>query len=278
MKTISSNRIAGFLLLITFPLFINSKANAQVDVPVNSGASGGAMNSEVPDFFTGVSVKYNIMDPASGIIGLYFQPEFSYNTSLELGVGVTRKNLVFAAAAAEEKDGVLSGSYLPSSLNSPYWTAPNQSDIEDFFYDYDNRKAKSGFFFSAMPVARLATIDPMRTRYFGFKFEYRRYKWSADALLPQSEFEYSGLSELEEKEVQLNYLLVYGNRFATGNFLLEAYVGLGFRNFTLQKRDNGVEYNGTPAITTYGAVVSEQKLSAAYFEVGLNIGFRILTP
>jgi hypothetical protein len=54
---------------------------------------------------------------------------------------------------------------------------PNQSDIEDFFYDYDNRKAKSGWYFSVMPRLAFSSMVSAQAPFIGLKFEYRKYNW-----------------------------------------------------------------------------------------------------
>lgn len=245
---------------------------AQVETPVSPVGAPTAVVAPVPDIAYGLTIKYNVLDPVSGLHGLYFQPEFSANASVELGIGVTRKNLLFSSATGEDQEN---NGLFSSSFNSNYWDEPNQSDIEDFFYDYDNRKAKSGWFFSISPRLAFASMASSATQFFGLKFEYRKYNWRADALLPVSEFQYSGNTELKESERQVNFLFVYGNRFSAGGFILEWYGGLGSRHFTLNKRDNGVEYNGSPAVATYGSVISKYKKTSAMLEFGINIGYRL---
>ncbi|MBL0095423.1 MAG: hypothetical protein IPP46_02220 [Bacteroidetes bacterium] len=257
--------------LLGWVLYLSSmSAFAQVETPVNPVGAPTTVVSPTADFATALSIKYNILDPVSGLHGIYIQPEFSPNASVEFGIGVTRKNLLFSGATDGDNNGFFSGSF-----NSPYWEKPNQSDIEDFFYDYDNRKAKSGWYFSVMPRLAFSSMVSAQAPFIGLKFEYRKYNWRADALLPSSELEYSGKSELKEQERQLNFLFVYGGRFSGGGFILEWYGGVGTRHFTLTKRDNGVEYNGSPAVATHGSVLSDYKKTSAMFEVGINIGYRM---
>jgi hypothetical protein len=261
--------VKRIIVIFTFCLMA-IYGHAQVETPVNPVGAPTTVVSPTADFATALSIKYNILDPVSGLHGIYIQPEFSPNASVEFGIGVTRKNLLFSGATDEDNNGFFSGSF-----NSPYWENPNQSDIEDFFYDYDNRKAKSGWYFSVMPRLAFSSMVSAQAPFIGLKFEYRKYNWRADALLPTSDLQYSGKSELKEQERQLNFLFVYGGRFSGGGFILEWYGGLGTRHFTLTKRDNGVEYNGSPAVATHGSVLSDYKKTSAMFEVGINIGYRL---
>ncbi len=264
--------LSARIIQLLFFFLLSHTSEAQVETPVTPAAAPAPVVNPVSEFFSGFTIKYNILDPLSGLHGLYIQPEFASIASLELGFGFTRKNLLFSAARSTDEgdNGIFYGSF-----NSPYWTAPNQSDIEDFFYDYDHRKAKTGFFFSAMPRMSFSSMSGFQSQFIGLKFEYRRYNWKADALLPVNEMKYSGNLELKEKERQLNFLVVYGGRYYGGGFILEWYAGMGTRHFSLNKRDDGVEYNGSPAIATHGSVVSEYKKTSAMFEAGINIGFRL---
>ncbi len=245
-------------------------AFAQVETPANPATTPLPVVSPAADYVSGLTIKYNILDAVSGLHGLYLQPEFAPNFSVEFGIGITRKNILFSGTKNEE-DGTL----FYNAINSPYWTAPNQSDLEDYFYDYDNRKAKTGFYFSMMPRFSFYSLNSVQSQFIGLKFEYRRYNWTADALLPVSELKYSGKSELKEYEKQTNFLIVYGGRFSAGGFIFEWYGGLGSRRFSLNKRDDGVTYNGSPAVATYGSVLSKYRKTTPMVEFGINIGYRI---
>ncbi|MFN0189667.1 MAG: hypothetical protein ACKVQV_13275 [Bacteroidia bacterium] len=146
---------------------------------------------------------------------------------LELGVGLTRKNVL-----TESTNGSgISNGYFISSANSPYWQGNNKEDIEDFFHDYDFRKVKTGVYFSAMP--RLSFPSPLlaMSRFFGLRFEYRRYNWKADDVLRANELIYNPNIQFKEMERQLNLVLIYGGLFQLGNLCLEIYAGAGTRYY-----------------------------------------------
>ncbi|MBL7924780.1 MAG: hypothetical protein JNL88_11325 [Bacteroidia bacterium] len=224
----------------------------------------------VSEWVFNATVKYGVLDPLSGKIGLYFQPEFSPMAAVEIGLGITRKNHFFeAATGTEENNG-----YFLSDFNSPHWKGENMKDLEDFFYDYDFRKVKTGAFVSVMPKLQFSSFASPQTSFIGCRFEYRRYNWRADGVYADKELNYNPAQQFKEMERQLNVIFVYGGQFSGGGFVFEWYAGAGTRYFYMKKRDIGIEYKGTPEVPEYGAVLSTFKKTSGMIEAGVNIGFR----
>lgn len=106
----------------------------------------------------------------------------------------------------------------------------------------------------------------------GCRFEYRRYNWKADGVLPTTELIYNPNEQFNEMERQLNIVFIYGGFYRMGNLLLEIYAGAGTRYYYMKKRDIGIEYKGSTLIPEYGAVLSTFRKTSAMVEAGINIG------
>lgn len=212
--------------------------------------------------------KYGIFDPLSGKIGLYVQSDITPLVVLELGVGVTRKNVLMEAATGTGDNN----GYFLSTFNSPYWKGENRKDLEEFFYDYDFRKVKTGSYFSLMPRLNISSMASFMSSFIGCRFEYRRYNWRADGVLPTNELIYDPTVQFKEMERQLNIVFIYGGYYKFGNLVLELYAGAGTRNYYMKKRDIGIEYMGINQEPQYGAVLSTFRKTSAMVEAGVNIG------
>ena len=108
--------------------------------------------------------------------------------------------------------------------------------------------------------------------FIGCRFEYRRYNWKADGVLPTNELIYNPNVQFNEMERQLNLVFIYGGYYKMGNLSLEFYAGAGTRYYTMKKRDIGIEYEGPLQTPEYGAVLSTFNKTSAMIEVGINIG------
>ena len=233
-------------------------------VPGSEAVSGWAMNA---------TFKYGIFEAMAGKIGFYVQADLSPNASIELGLGLTRKNILSETATGSGNNN----GYFLSTFNSPYWQGANKKDLEEFFYDYDFRTVKTGVYVSLMP--RLSFSSPLSamSRFFGCRFEYRRYNWRADGVFPANELIYNPIVQFNEMERQLNLVFIYGGFFKLGNLSLEFYAGAGTRYYTMKKRDVGIEYKGALQVPEYGAVLSTFKKTSAMVEAGINLGISTST-
>lgn len=235
-----------------------------------TGATTPILNATdaVSSWTANATFKYGLLDALSGKIGLYVQSDLASIVSLELGMGITRKNvLVEAATGSGDNNG-----YFVSDFNSPYWQGANRKDIEEFFYDYDFRSVKTGAYFSLTPRLNFTTMASFTNTFVGCRFEYRRYNWRADGVLPTSELTYTPSQQFNEMERQLNIVFIYGGFYRLGNLLLEFYAGAGTRYYYMKKRDIGIEYKGPLLTPEYGAVLSTFKKTSAMVEAGINIG------
>ena len=268
-------RLFSFFLLLILSAF-----SAFGQVPPENPATGAAGvtpvvpgSEAVSSLAVNATFKYGILESMSGKIGFYVQADFGPNASMELGLGVTRKNILTEAATGSGDNN----GYFLSTFNSPYWQGANKKDLEEFFYDYDFRTVKTGTYVSLMP--RLSFSSPMSamSRFFGCRFEYRRYNWKADGVFPTNELIYNPNIHFTEMERQLNLMFIYGGFFKMGNLSLEFYAGAGTRYYYMKKRDIGIEYKGALQVPEYGAVLSTFKKTSAMVEVGINFGISTST-
>jgi hypothetical protein len=212
--------------------------------------------------------KYGLFDAFAGKIGFYIQSDFASLASLELGLGLTRKNIMLATVSGSAN----SNGYFGNDFESKYWTGANREDIVDFFYDYDNRSVKSGGYLTLTPRINFSSMASFMNSFIGCRFEYRRYNWKADGVLAANELIYNPNQQFSEMERQLNIVFIYGGYYKFGNLLLEIYAGAGTRYYYMKKRDIGIEYKGPLLTPEYGAVLSTFKKTSAMVEVGVNIG------
>lgn len=269
MNALIRTMYAVVVLVFVFP----SYGIAQV-TPIDPTAAAGTVTPPIPAtdavsaWTANATFKYGVFDALSGKIGFYVQSDFATIASLELGLGVTRKNfLLEAATGSEDNNG-----YFISDFNSPYWKGSNRKDLEDFFYDYDFRRVKTGTYFTLTPRLNFASMASFMNTFVGCRFEYRRYNWKADGVLPTSELTYNPNVQFNEMERQLNIVFVYGGFYRAGNLLLEFYAGAGTRYYYMKKRDIGIEYKGPASTPEHGAVLSTFKKTSAIVEAGINIG------
>lgn len=267
------NRLFSFffvLLLSTCSAFGQAPPESPAGVGV---VTPGVPGSEtVPSWAVNATFKYGILDAMSGKIGFYVQADVTPIACLELGLGITRKNILFEAATGSgENNG-----YFLSTFNSPYWQGVNRKDLEEFFYDYDFRTVKTGSYISLMPRVNFTSAASIMSSFIGCRFEYRRYNWRADGVLPISELVYNPNVQFNEMERQLNLVFIYGGYYKMGNLSLEFYAGAGTRYSTMKKRDIGIEYKGALLTPEYGAVLSTFKKTSAMIEAGINIGISTL--
>ena len=256
--------------LLFLALFLLSKSLSAQNNGQNGPLTPLPVASPAPTGWTfDATAKYGLLDMVSGVYCIYLQPNISQIASLELGFGLTRRNHLVETSSNEDQDNW----YLWKNFSSKYWVGPAQEDVEDLFYNYDNRSARTGSYFSVMPRVNFSNVSGFSSSFLGLKFEHRVYRWKADALLHKSEIEYSGLRDLNEKERQTNFLIVFGSQYSGGGFLVEWYTGVGTRKFVMKKRDNGINYVGNPSVKEYGSVVSTFERVAPIVELGVNIGF-----
>ena len=258
-----------------FCILILTTYSAFGQVPPNSPATGvGAVapilpgSKAVPSWAVNATFKYGLLDAMSGKIGFYVQGDVNTIACLELGLGITRKNILFEAATGSGDNN----GYFLSTFDSPYWQGVNRKDLEEFFYDYDFRTVKTGAYISLMPRVNITSAASIMSSFIGCRFEYRRYNWKADGVLPTNELIYNPNVQFNEMERQLNLVFIYGGYYKMGNLSLEFYAGAGTRYYTMKKRDIGIEYKGPLQTPEYGAVLSTFKKTSAMIEVGINIG------
>jgi hypothetical protein len=266
-------------LFTFFFVLLLSSWNAYGQVPPESPAGVGVVSpivpgsEAVPSWAMNATFKYGILDALSGKIGFYVQADVTPIACLELGLGITRKNILFEAATGSgENNG-----YFLSTFNSPYWQGVNRKDLEEFFYDYDFRTVKTGSYISLMPRVNFTSGASIMSSFIGCRFEYRRYNWKADGVLPTNELIYNPNVQFNEMERQLNLVFIYGGYYKMGNLSLEFYAGAGTRYYTMKKRDIGIEYKGATQVPEYGAVLSTFKKTSAMVEAGINIGISTAT-
>lgn len=265
--------INNFAALVVLGLSIPYYGIAQVtpvDPATGAGATAPLLNATdaVSSWTANATFKYGLLDALSGKIGLYVQSDIASIVSMELGMGITRKNiLVEAATGSGDNNG-----YFLSDFNSPYWKGANRKDLEEFFYDYDFRSVKTGAYISLTPRINFTTMASFTNTFIGCRFEYRRYNWRADGVLPADELMYNPNQQFKEMERQLNIVFIYGGFYRLGNLLLEFYAGAGTRYYYMKKRDIGIEYKGPLLTPEYGAVLSTFKKTGAMVEAGINIG------
>lgn len=262
------------ILTFFFILLLSSLNVLGQAPPENPGTGVGSVTpilpttDAVPSWAMNATFKFGILDALSGKIGFYVQADVTPIASLELGLGVTRKNiLVEAATGSGDNNG-----YFLSTFNSPHWQGVNRKDLEEFFYDYDFRSVKTGSYISLMPRVSFTSGTSIMSSFIGCRFEYRRYNWTADGVLPTNELIYNPNVQFKEMERQLNLVFIYGGFYKMGNLSLEFYAGAGTRYYYMKKRDIGIEYKGTPQVPEYGAVLSTFKKTSAMVELGVNIG------
>ena len=137
-----------------FCILILTTYSAFGQVPPNNPATGvGAVapilpgSKAVPSWAVNATFKYGLLDAMSGKIGFYVQGDVNTIACLELGLGITRKNILFEAATGSGDNN----GYFLSTFDSPYWQGVNRKDLEEFFYDYDFRTVKTGAYISLMP-------------------------------------------------------------------------------------------------------------------------------
>jgi len=222
----------------------------------------------VTTWATNATFKYGILDAFSGKLGFYVQADVTPLAALELGLGLTRKNLLMEAATGSEDNN----GYFLSTFNSPYWQGDNRRDLEEFFYDYDFRKVKTGSYISLTPRVQFGSSSSFMSSFIGCRFEYRRYNWTADGVKSGDELIYDSSVQFKEMERQLNILFIYGGYYKLGSLIFESYIGVGTRYFYMKKRDIGFEYVGPLQTKEYGAVLTTWRKTSAMVELGINIG------
>jgi hypothetical protein len=262
------------LLTLFFILFLSSFNVLGQTPPENPATGVGTVSPVLPStdavasWVMNATFKYGLFDAMSGKIGFYVQADVASVASLELGLGLTRKNILFELATGSGDNN----GYFLSTFNSPYWQGVNRKDLEEFFYDYDFRTVKTGSYISLMPRVNFSSGASIMSSFIGCRFEYRRYNWSADGVLPTNELIYNPNVQFNEMERQLNLVFIYGGFYKLGNLSLEFYAGAGTRYYYMKKRDIGIEYKGSPLVPEYGAVLSTFRKTTAMVEVGVNIG------
>ncbi len=264
------NRLFNFFFIL---LLTTCNAFGQVQPVYPTTGVGGVtsvvpVSDAVPSWAVNATFKYGLLDALSGKIGLYVQADVTPIACLELGLGITRKNILFEAATGSGDNN----GYFLSTFNSPYWQGTNRKDLEEFFYDYDFRTVRTGTYISLMPRVNFTSAASIMSSFIGCRFEYRRYNWKADGVLPTNELIYNPNVEFDEMERQLNLVFIYGGYYKLGNLSLEFYAGAGTRYYTMKKRDIGIEYKGALQTPEYGAVLSTFKKTSAMVEAGINIG------
>lgn len=83
---------------------------------VSEGAPVVPSTDAVAAWTANATFKYGLLDALSGIV-CYIQTDLATMASLELGLGLTRKNILFEAATGSGDNN----GYFLSDFNSPYW-------------------------------------------------------------------------------------------------------------------------------------------------------------
>ncbi|MBK7965575.1 MAG: hypothetical protein IPK10_09985 [Bacteroidetes bacterium] len=154
------NSVIRTLCVVTVLVLTNPFYGCAQVTPVDPTTGTGTVVPVMPGteavsaWTANATFKYGLLDAFSGKIGFYVQSDLATTATMELGLGITRKNILVEAATGSGNNN----GYFLSNFNSPYWQGANRKDLEEFFYDYDFRRVKTGAYISLTPRLNFASM------------------------------------------------------------------------------------------------------------------------
>ena len=232
----------------------------------------GTAGEESSGKYNANAIKINVFGMFSGMAGLTYERELSSIFSVEVGGGLTFRNLtgnIWQQMLDEIGDD---GTESSPNFNE-YLDEPDQN------YEFDRRKAVIGTYFTIMPRYYYQE-DGFDGSYLGISLQRRTYKYEAFGIDPLSSGYGSiafvdGSGNRDEIEKQTNIGITWGYSNVSDKTVLDFYTSIGIRSINAQRIDVGY-VEPTPfdtPVPVIGSKMRDVKKTSFYYELGFRFGF-----
>ncbi len=216
-------------------------------------------------------IKFAFSDFNFGKYGLIYERNISMPWALEIGTGVTFKNLIGNFI----RKGVIDDS---NDEESP--TFSDYDDFNDQDYNFDSREVKAGYYYYAMAKYYYDNERKLHGEYFGLNYQFRKYKFKAYGLDPIQAsmgfvvFDKGADEKVDEFENNLSIALNWGMQRVQDNFVFDMSFGVGILKVDSERRDVGYLYdaNNFDRIAIVANTPRKYSKTLPYIEIAFKIG------